>query len=166
MANRANEADRPYKSIHKAPVLRHPISKRLRDCGQGAVMTDDDKSADRLLKWIAKPLVPTERVRAPEWFIDGMLPENCLAVLYGQPGSFKTFAFIAVAMCLATGLPFCGRRTKQCNPLYIAADPDPDTPRERAQAWTIHHLVGFERTRHLRFLECCDVRESGQPAQG
>jgi hypothetical protein len=87
-------------------------------------------------KWIAKPLVSTERVRAPEWLIHGMLPENCLAVLYGDPGSFKTFEFIGVAMCLATGLPFCSRQTKQCNILYIAADPDPDTPKERAQAWT------------------------------
>ena len=90
-------------------------------------------------KWIAKPLVPIERVPAPEWFIHGMLPENGLAVLYGQPGSFKTFEFVAVAMCLATGLPFCGRRTKRCSVLLIAADPDPDTPRERAQAWTTHH---------------------------
>jgi hypothetical protein len=90
-------------------------------------------------KWIAKPLVSTQRVHTPEWFIHGMLPENCLAVLYGDPGSFKTFEIIAVAMCLATGLPFCGRQTKQTNVLYIAADPDPDTPKERGQAWTKHY---------------------------
>jgi len=50
------------------------------------------------------------------------------------------FQAVAMALCVATGLPFCGRRTKRSKVLYIAAD-DPDGPRMRAQAWVKHHAA-------------------------
>jgi AAA domain len=98
----------------------------------------------RIPNWIAEPLVPDELIPAPEWLVYGMLPESGLGVLYGHPGSLKTFEIIALMMCLYTGTSFCGQRTKQCIPFYIAADPDPDTPRARAQAWRIHYESGLK----------------------
>jgi AAA domain len=99
---------------------------------------DHESESDHSLIWVAEPLVPIGLLPAPEWLIEGMLPECGLGADYGQPGSFKTWLAIAEAMCLATGLPFCSRRTKRCNVLYIAAD-DPERPQQRAQAWTKHY---------------------------
>ena len=59
--------------------------------------SNSDKS-QKPLKWAAIPLVTKGLVPAPEWFVEEMLPEDCLGVLYGQPGCFKTFEFIALVM--------------------------------------------------------------------
>jgi hypothetical protein len=91
-------------------------------------------------KFFAKPLAPDELLEAPVWLIKDILPEGFLSLLKGLPGSFKTFQAVAMALCVATGLPFCGRRTKRSKVLYIAAD-DPDGPRMRAQAWVKHHAA-------------------------
>ena len=95
------------------------------------------------LKFIAKPLVPTELMAPPIWLIKGILPEGFLTLLRGLPGSFKTYLMVSMVCCLATGMPWLGRRTKKCNVLLIGAD-DPDGPRMRAQAWCNYHDVPFE----------------------
>jgi hypothetical protein len=92
----------------------------------------------RPLKFIAKLLVPLELLPAPSWLIKGVLPEGFLSLLKGLPGSFKTFEAVSMALCIETGRLWCGRRTKRCKVLYIAAD-DPDGPRMRAQAWVKYH---------------------------
>jgi hypothetical protein len=94
-------------------------------------------------KFVAKPLVPSELLEAPVWLIKGILPAGFLSLLKGLPGSFKTFEAVAMALCIATGLPFFGRRTKRSNVLYIAAD-DPDGPRMRAQAWAKHYAADLK----------------------
>jgi hypothetical protein len=97
-----------------------------------------DSDSNKPRKFFAKPLAPDELLEAPAWLIKGILPEGFLSLLKGLPGSFKTFETVAMALCVATGLPFCGQRTKRSNVLYVAAD-DPDGPRMRAQAWIKHH---------------------------
>ena len=97
-----------------------------------------DSDSKKPTKFFAKPLAPAELLEAPVWLIKGILPEGFLSLLKGLPGSFKTFEAVAMALCVATGLSFCGQRTKRSNVLYVAAD-DPDGPQMRAQAWIKHH---------------------------
>ena len=103
-----------------------------------------DFDSNKPRKFFAKPLAPDELLEAPAWLIKGVLPEGFLSLLKGLPGSFKTFEAVAMALCVATGLPFCGRRTKRSKVLYIAAD-DPDGPRMRAQAWVKHHAAELKK---------------------
>jgi putative DNA primase/helicase len=42
----------------------------------------------------------------PVWLIDDLLMENAFGMIYGMPGSFKTFFALDMALSLAHGMPF------------------------------------------------------------
>jgi len=58
----------------------------------------------------------------PEPFIDNVLDRGTLALLYGKWGSCKTFLALDIAVAVATGRPWQGRRTAQGRVLYVAAE--------------------------------------------
>ena len=120
-------------------------------------------ATDKPIKFIAKPLAPTELQEAPRWLIKGILPEGFLSLLKGLPGSFKTFEAVSWALCLATGIPWCGRRAKRCKVLYIAAD-DPDGPRMRAQAWAKHHRIPPETIDAVMFDQIVNFHSDAEVA--
>lgn len=59
-----------------------------------------------------------------QWIVDGILPAKSFSVLYGQPGSFKSFVALHLADMIASHKPFLGKRTKLTDPqiLYLAAE--------------------------------------------
>lgn len=56
------------------------------------------------------------------WLMDGMIPENGLAAIYGPPGEGKSFIALDWAMSISEGLPWMGLATKQSPVIYIAAE--------------------------------------------
>jgi RecA-family ATPase len=58
----------------------------------------------------------------PSWLIEGILPANGLAVLYGAPGAGKTFVALSIALSIAAGHLWCGKSTKSGSVLYVAAE--------------------------------------------
>ncbi len=69
-------------------------------------------------------LTPEDIAALPdlEWLIEGVLPKPGLVVLYGEPGSFKTFVALDMALTVASGREWLGRVTLQTKALYIAAE--------------------------------------------
>jgi hypothetical protein len=57
-----------------------------------------------------------------EWLIKHVLPLQGLAAIYGKPGSFKSFIAFYIALCVARGTPWGGRRVEQRGVVYIAAE--------------------------------------------
>jgi len=57
-----------------------------------------------------------------EWLLDGHLPENGLAVLYGAPGSGKSFLALAWAVAIATGQPWLGHASRRGLVVFISAE--------------------------------------------
>ena len=81
---------------------------------------------------------------AYEWACEGYIPEDGITCLLGEPGSYKTFATIDAACCLATGLNLCGRRVgPPKNVIYIAADAGRGAAM-RIIAWVISHREALE----------------------
>lgn len=74
-----------------------------------------------------------ERVE-PGALIAGVLPRHAYAVLRGRDGSFKTFAALDWALCIATGTPWHGHAVEQANVLFIAGEGAHGLDR-RVQAW-------------------------------
>lgn len=74
----------------------------------------------------------------PDWLIRGVLPEKVLAVLYGAPGSGKTFASIDWALHVATGQRWLGHDVRRKPVAYIVAEGVGGWPR-RARAWRDEH---------------------------
>jgi hypothetical protein len=57
-----------------------------------------------------------------EWLIKQFLPLQGLAAIFGKPGSYKSFAALHIALCIALGRRWGGRRVVQRNVVYIAAE--------------------------------------------
>jgi hypothetical protein len=57
-----------------------------------------------------------------EWMIDGVLTKHGFTVMYGAPGTGKSFIAIDMALCMAHGLPWHGRETNAGAVLYIAGE--------------------------------------------
>lgn len=77
---------------------------------------------------------------APSWIIKHVLPEAELVVLYGASGSGKTFMALDMAGCIARGLPWRGKKTKQGRVVYIAAE-GAGGFRNRMQAYAQHNTL-------------------------
>ena len=56
------------------------------------------------------------------WLIKGILPKTGLAVIYGSPGSGKSFAALNMTLRIASGQPFAGCKTKRGGTVYISAE--------------------------------------------
>lgn len=77
----------------------------------------------------------------PRWLAKGWLPCGVLAVLYGEPGSFKSFVALDLALSLAAGRDWLGRRTASASALYLALEGGGGVAR-RIAAWRRHHGIG------------------------
>ena len=56
------------------------------------------------------------------WIVKGVLPKAGLAVVYGASGSGKTFAVLDLAMAVARGCEWRGRKVKQGRVAYVVAE--------------------------------------------
>ncbi len=75
------------------------------------------------------------------WHIVGILPESgILIVMYGAPGSYKSFIVLDMGLCIATGKAFHGHRVKQGTVIYIAAEGQSGILK-RIQAWIKLHNI-------------------------
>lgn len=58
----------------------------------------------------------------PTWIIRGVLPQAGLGVVYGPPGSGKSFVALDMAMAVARGRAWNGNRVTQGRVFYVAAE--------------------------------------------
>jgi hypothetical protein len=58
-----------------------------------------------------------------QWLIKGLLPKTGLAVVYGPPGSGKSFAVLSLALHVASGRDFAGcRASRKSGIVYVSAE--------------------------------------------
>lgn len=103
-----------------------------------------------------KPISITELFNMPpqDWLLNGFLYEDAISVVYGSPGSAKSFITLDWAICLALGKVWMGRATKRCRVIYLAAEGVRGYQR-RLRAWCYHHDIAPERIeRYLSFIPC------------
>ncbi len=60
--------------------------------------------------------------RNPWYLIKGLMPKTGLHVLYGAPGSGKSFVALDAALHVATGRSWAGRRVRQADVVYVASE--------------------------------------------
>jgi len=68
--------------------------------------------------WFATMKTPVHQ----DQLIKGLLLVNTLAVIYGEPGSGKTFMAMDMALAIAAGKLWRGRKTKKGLVVYVAAE--------------------------------------------
>ncbi len=74
------------------------------------------------LKYVAQSLAEFTTTKPIDWLIKGVIPRADLVVLYGPPGSGKSFMAIDMAMAVAQGVEWRGHRCKRARVVYLAAE--------------------------------------------
>lgn len=99
----------------------------------------------------------------PDFLIDDLLETDTMGLVFGDPGSAKSFLAVDIALSVATGTDFHGRAVKQGAVFYIAGEGLNGFGR-RIQAWSRHRgasLVDapfFVSKRSAQFLEQANAK--------
>jgi len=87
-----------------------------------------------LSEWVKRP--------PPKWLIHNTLPQADLAMMYGAPGSGKSFFAMDLALCIATGRSWRDKDTEKGDVMWIAAEAAASMI-NRAKAYMLHHDVAL-----------------------
>lgn len=68
------------------------------------------------------PLQLREQAHAASWIVKHVVPADSVGMMFGGSGSFKSFIALDLALHIAHGLPWLGRRTKQGAVVIVAAE--------------------------------------------
>lgn len=72
--------------------------------------------------------------RGPEWLVQNLIEQAAVAAVTGEPGSAKTFFLIDLALHVAAGEPWFGRKVQQGAVIYVAAEAASSVKRRAALA--------------------------------
>lgn len=103
-------------------------------------------------------------LKRPEWHIDGILEQHALAAGFGAPAAGKTFVMLDMALSIASGKDYHGRKVKQASVFYIAGEGHNGFVR-RCRAWSKVHdvplddLPFFKSNRAVVFSDDAQVDE-------
>ena len=93
-----------------------------------------------------------------EFLVDGFLPAGHVTLLGGHGGAGKSLLALQMAICIALGRPFLGRRTMQAQVVFFSAEDPGDMVRQRL-AWLCEKM-GVDKagaiTNNLRVLDATD----------
>jgi hypothetical protein len=84
------------------------------------------------------PVLTLEQLQAQaaatSWLVKGVVPADSLGVIFGGSGTFKSFVALDLALHIAHGLPWLGRKTAEAPVLFLAAEGGSGMWR-RIEAW-------------------------------
>lgn len=79
-----------------------------------------------------------ENMPPPAWLVDGLLVQGQRSMIFGEPGSYKSFLALDLALCIATGSRWHGHATSQGRVVYIAGEGKGGLGK-RIKAWKLYH---------------------------
>lgn len=84
-----------------------------------------------------------EQARSVNWLVKHLVPAESVGLLFGASGTFKSFIAIDLALHIAHGLPWMGRKTQQGPVVIIAAEGGTGLWR-RIVAWHREHRLQWK----------------------
>ena len=135
---RAGRSDR-IKELVQAAVAIDPINEDS-DAAPGPDPEQVNKFAKRFISGADLDKQFMETLNQGH-LIEGVLPENSfLILLYGSPGTFKSFIALDMSLSISAGIKWQGHKTKQCHVLYSAAEGQAGALK-RIYAWKKYHGI-------------------------
>lgn len=121
------------KQRHEA--TRKLFEERRKEAEATGDLLPEQPNTSRFKVWTIPEL---KRREPPKWIIDGAIPEKGCTILYGSPGTFKTFIALDMALCIATDTEWFGRKVCRGRVLYTMGEGSFDADK-RIEAWKRHH---------------------------
>jgi len=78
--------------------------------------------APKLPRFYVHPAAQFSEGAPLDWLIRGVIPRAELVVMYGEPGSGKSFLALDMAVAVATGSPWREKKVRQGRVVYVAAE--------------------------------------------
>lgn len=75
-------------------------------------------------------------IKPTDWLIEGVLEAEALSVMFGEPGSYKSFMALSWALSIATGKEWFGHKVKQ-GPVFMFIGEGHSGCAKRIAAWVI-----------------------------
>ncbi len=88
----------------------------------------------------------------PEWIVQGILQDDSTATVFGEYGSYKSFAMLGLAVSMVLGQPWLGHKVKQGPVIYVAGE-GVSGLRPRLEALAKHHQFEPGDLGNLRILD-------------
>lgn len=79
------------------------------------------------------------------WLVKNIIPADSLGMVFGASQTFKSFIALDAALHVAHGLPWLGRRTKQGDVIYLAAEGGTGLWK-RIHAWHKARRIPYDKT--------------------
>jgi len=87
-------------------------------------------------RYYAEDTFEQDTAEDPTWLIPKLLPDDCLALMVGAKGSFKTFLALDIALAISTGVETFGEAPVRCGPVFYAAwEGRNNLKKRRKRAW-------------------------------
>lgn len=116
-------------TLHESPLMPSAV--------QGS--TNSEGTAPLPLEWFGEIQPRLDGL----WLVKKILPANGLALIFGHPGSGKTFLALDIAFHVALGWPWNGRAVKRGLVVYVGAE-GTNGLRNRIVAFMRHHQIEGE----------------------
>ena len=97
-------------------------------------------AAERASRFAVLPASEILKRKPPGWLVKDTIPDAELVLVYGASGSGKSFVMIDLAMALARGVPWFGRKVRQCPVVYVCAEGAGGFGK-RLRAYAIHQAL-------------------------
>lgn len=88
----------------------------------GGAKANGHAEPDRKIKFDAIELSKVSQMLNAAWSIKGLVPAKGLMVIYGEPGSGKSFVALDMSLHIAAGLEYAGKKVFQAGVVYVAAE--------------------------------------------
>lgn len=106
--------------------------------GRSAASEDsDDEQASEGLALLSIDELDAASKRVT-WAIKHILPADSVGLIFGAPGTFKSFIALDMALHIAHGMPWLGKKTKKGSVIYLAAEGGTGLMK-RIRAWHMTH---------------------------
>ena len=92
------------KNVHIDEEIPLPDTPPVDDYWYPADQMLDPEAADRLPTFRRLKVSDIQNLADPQWLVNELIPEDSFSVIYGPPGSTKSFLALDLACCIATGL--------------------------------------------------------------
>ena len=86
----------------------------------------------------------------PQWLIAGTFATGSISVIYGQPGSYKSFIALDVAARLSLGADWADRATEACPAVYVSGEGQAGY---KKRFLAVKEALGVPKLPHLAFVQ-------------